>query len=93
MQRSQICQIVSIEFQLALKRVILAKSLSEIPHIVIRELLVLLAYVVKLLDCGTRLLLRFQSLPQEGQVSHKSANQATHFYSFLRVYILFFSLK
>ena len=90
MQRSQICQIVSIEFQLAFKCVILAKCLSEIPHIIIRKLLVLLAHVVKLLDGGARLLLRDQSLPQEGQVSHKSANQATHFYSFLRVFYIIF---
>ena len=81
MQRSEVCQLVSVEFHLAFECVILAECLGEVPYIIICELLVLLALVVKLGDGLARLFLWDHSLPKERQVSHKSANQATHFYS------------
>ena len=81
MQRSEVRQLVSVEFNLAFECVILAECLCEVPYIIICELLVLLALVVKLGDGLARLFLWDHSLPKERQVSHKSANQATHFYS------------
>ena len=50
MQRSKVCQLVSVEFHLAFECVILAKCLGEVPYIIICKLLVLLALVVKLGD-------------------------------------------
>ena len=50
MQRSEISQIITVDFQLTFKCVILAKSFSEVPYIIICKLLMLLALVIKLGD-------------------------------------------
>ena len=89
-QRSEVCQVVSVDFELTFECFILAKCLSKVPDIIICKLLMLLTLVIKLLDGLARLFLRDQTLPQVRQVSHKSSYQATHFYSFLRV-LLFIS--
>ena len=47
-QRSQVCQIITVDFQLAFECVILTKSFSEVPYIIICKLLMLLALVIKL---------------------------------------------
>ena len=50
MQRSEVCQIITVDFKLTFECVILAKSFSEVPYIIICKLLMLLALVIKLGD-------------------------------------------